>query len=242
MLTQSELELGLDGLRPHLLDFAGENLGGGSSTVDTVGLDGDEDTTSGLQEPVGVHGDNTRLIGLGNIGKDDIDHGDDHAVTRRLTGILNNGDNVGSFRGHGDEITARSGRELDGVDVTSRTDEIGDVRNGSTRGSTKVKNSRARLDVNLISTTSNGSAKLASEGVPHSVLDLGGSGSAIIVLNGLVDRDTLLAVDRLAGGGVAGRKTVFLTTSDNEDSGVTMGLLEAKKLVHESQKLRSDSN
>lgn len=223
--TQSKLELGLDGLSTHLLDLVGEDLSSGSGTVDTVGLDGDEDTTANLEEPVGVHGDDTGLIGLGNIGKDDVDHGDDHAVTGRLTGVLNNGNNVGSLGGHGDEITAGSGRELDGVDVAGRSDNVSDVRDGSTRGTTKVEDTRARLDVDLISTTGNGSAKLGSERVPHAVLDLGSSGGSVVVLDDLVDRDTLLAVDRLAGGCVAGSKTIFLTATDDEDTRVTVRLL-----------------
>lgn len=221
---QGKLELGLDGLSSHLLDLVGEDLGSGSSAVDTVGLDGDENTTANLEEPVGVHGDNTGLIGLGNIGKDDIDHGDDHAVTGRLTGVLNNGNNVGSLGGHGDEITAGSGRELDGVDVASRTDNVSDVRDGGTGGTTKVEDARARLDVDLISTTGDGSAKLASEGVPHAVLDLGGGSGAIVVLDRLVDGDALLAVDRLARCCVAGSKTIFLTTTDDKDAGVTVRL------------------
>lgn len=223
--TQGKLELGLDGLSSHLLDLVGEDLSSGSSAVDTVGLDGDENTTADLEEPVGVHGDNTGLIGLSNIGKDDIDHGDDHAVTGRLTGVLNNGNNVGSLGGHGDEITAGSGRELDGVDVASRTDDVSNVRDGGTGGTTKVEDTRAGLDVDLISTTGDGSAKLASERVPHAVLDLGGGSGAIVVLDRLVDRDTLLAVDRLARCCVAGSKTIFLTTTDDEDAGVTVRLL-----------------
>jgi len=211
--TKSKLELRLDGLSAHLLDLVGEDLSSGSGRVDTVGLDGDKDTTADLEEPVGVHGNNTGLIGLGNIGEDDVDHGDDHAVTGRLTSVLNNGDDVGSLGGHGDKITAGSGRELDGV------------RDGSTRGTTEVEDAGARLDVDLISTTGDGSAKLASEGVPHAVLDLGGSGSSVVVLDDLVDRDTLLAVDRLAGGCVAGSKTIFLTTANDEDTGVTVRLL-----------------
>jgi hypothetical protein len=221
---QSKLELGLDGLSSHLLDLGSEDLGGGSGTVDTVGLDRDENTAANLEEPVGVHGDNTGLIRLGNIGKDDVDHGDNHAVTSRLTGVLNNGDNVRSLGGHGDEITAGSGRELDGVDVSGRTDDVSNVRNRGTGGTTKVEDARARLDVDLISTAGNGSAKLASEGVPHAVLDLGGGGGTVVVLDRLVDRDALLAVDRLARGCVAGSKTIFLTATDNEDTGVTMRL------------------
>lgn len=227
--TQSQLELGLNGLSPHLLDLVGENLGGGSSAVDTVGLDGDEDTTANLEEPLSVDSNNTGLVGLGNIGKDDIDHGDDHAVAGRLAGVLHDGDNVGSLGSHGDEITARSGGELDGVDVAGRANDVGDVRDGSTRGATEVEHAGAGLDVDLVGTTGDGSAELASEGVPHAVLDLGGAGGAVLVLNGFVDRDALLAVDGLARSDVAGRETVLLAATNNEDAGVTVRLLRGEK-------------
>jgi hypothetical protein len=36
------------------------------------------------------------LIGLGNIGKDDIDHRQKHAVSHRLASVLNDRDDVGA--------------------------------------------------------------------------------------------------------------------------------------------------
>lgn len=77
---QGKLLMGLDVLSLHPLDLGGEDglcRGGG---VDTGGLDGDDDVSTVLQEVVGVKGDDTSLIGLGNIGKDDVDHGEKHSV------------------------------------------------------------------------------------------------------------------------------------------------------------------
>lgn len=99
------------------------------------------------------------------------------------------------------------------------------MRDGGTRGSTEVEDTRARTNVDVVSTTGDGSAKLASEGVPKSVLDLGGSGGSIVVLDGLVNADALLAVDRLAGGEVTGRYAVLLATTNDKDTGVTVRLL-----------------
>lgn len=222
---EGQLVLGLHRFGAHLLDLVGEDFGSGSRAVDTVGLDGDEDTATNLEEPVGVHGDDTGLVGLSNIGEDDVDHRDNHAVTSGLTGILNNGDDVGALGSHGDQITTRALGELDSVDVAGRTNEVSDVRDGSTRGTTKVEDARSRLHVDVIGTTGDSGAKLAAEGVPHAVLDLGRSGCAIVVLNRLIDRNALLAVDRLARSKVAGGDTVLLAATDNEDSGVAMGLL-----------------
>lgn len=117
---QGKLELGLDGLSSHLLDFAGEHFSRRGSTINAVCLDGNENTAADLEEPVGIHGNNTGLIGLGNVGEDDIDHGNDHAIPSGLTGVLNNGNDVGSPRCHADEVTSRSGRELDCVDISGR--------------------------------------------------------------------------------------------------------------------------
>ena len=60
---QSQLLLGLNLLLAHLLDLTGEDDIGSSGTVDTAGLDGDENTTLVLEEHVGVQANNTSLVG-----------------------------------------------------------------------------------------------------------------------------------------------------------------------------------
>jgi hypothetical protein len=67
-----------------------------TSAVNAAGLDRDEKTTTLLQEELGVDTDNSGLIGLGNIGKDDIDHRQKHAVSHRLASVLNDRDDVGA--------------------------------------------------------------------------------------------------------------------------------------------------
>jgi hypothetical protein len=157
---EGQLLLGLDLLLTHLLDLLGENNLGLGCAVNAVGLDGDNDTTLVLEEHVGVEADNTGLIGLGNIGKDDIDHGHEHAVAQGVTGILNDGDDVGTVSGHADQITARAVRELNSVDVTGGTDNISDVRNGGTGGGTDVEDLGTGLDVDFVKTSKNTSSKL----------------------------------------------------------------------------------
>jgi len=120
----------LDALFSHDVDFASEDLSGGGGGVDTVGLDGDDDGTAVLQEVVGVQSDDTGLIGLSDIGKDDIDHLNEHSVLLRVSGVLDDGDDVGSLLGHTDQITAGSVRELDGVDDSLGTDNVGNVGHG----------------------------------------------------------------------------------------------------------------
>lgn len=113
--TKSELFLRLDVLCPQLLDLLGKDSLGSSSAVDTIGLDGDNNTTANLQEHVGVEGNNTGLIRLSNIGEDAVDHGDQHSVSEGVSGVFDNRNNVGSALSHVDKITSTSVRELDGL-------------------------------------------------------------------------------------------------------------------------------
>jgi hypothetical protein len=50
---EGQLLLGLDAHFPELGDFLGEDGFGGGGRVDTVGLDGDDDTASDLEEETG---------------------------------------------------------------------------------------------------------------------------------------------------------------------------------------------
>lgn len=59
---ERQLLLGLDAHFPHLVDLRGEDGFGGSGGIDTVGLDGDQDTTTGLEEKASVVANNTSLV------------------------------------------------------------------------------------------------------------------------------------------------------------------------------------
>lgn len=224
---QGQLFPGLDPLLSHLLDFTSEHNLGLSGTVDTVGLDGDNDTTALLEEHVGVQADNTGLVGLGNIGEDDIDHGDEHTVTKRVSGVLDDGDNVGAVGSHADQVTAGTVGELNSVDVTSRSDDIGNVTDGGTAGGTEIQDLGARAHVDVIQTTQDTGSQLGTEGVPDTVFGLGHSA---ILLSGGLNRDALLTVDGLSGSKVLGDEQIFLTTTGDEDTSVTVGFLDETRL------------
>lgn len=223
---KGKLLLGLDALLSHLLHLTGEDGLGGSGRVDTVGLDGNKDTTADLQEQVGVKTDDTGLIGLSNIGEDAVDHADEHAVLEGVTGVLDNGDNVGAVSSHVDQVTAGTVRELDGVDGTGGTDDISDVRNGGTGGGTEVEDLGAGLHVDVLETTEDTGGNLRTEGVPDTVLDLCGSGSLAVFDNGCrrVDSNALLTIDGDTRGHALCAQHVLLAASD-KDTGVSVGLL-----------------
>lgn len=236
---QGQLLLGLDSLLSHLLDFAGEHNLGLGGTVDTVGLDGDDDTTLVLEEHVGVQADDTGLVGLGNIGEDDVDHGNEHAVAERVSGVLDNGDDVGAVGGHTDQVTAGTVRELNSVDVTGRADDIGNVGDGGTAGGTEIQDLGARAHVDVIETTQDTGSQLGTEGVPDTVLGLGHS---TILLGGRLDGNALLTVDSFSGSKVLGDEQIFLTTTGNEDTGVTVGLLRRGCQLTDSFRRESKGN
>lgn len=109
-----------------------------------------------------------------NVGKDAVDHADQHAVLERVARILDNGDDVCAVGGHVDQITARAVRKLDGEDGALGSDDISNVRHTSARRSTEVEDLAARAHVDVVDTTEDTSSQLASEGVPHAVLDAAG--------------------------------------------------------------------
>lgn len=162
---------GAEALLSKDVDFVGVDDFWGDSRVDTGGLDGDDEVTTVLDEHGGVESENTGLIWLGDIGEDDIDHRHQHSVLLRVSGILDNGDDIGSLLGHVDEVTSDSLGELNGVDGALGSDDVRDMGNGSAGGSTDVKDLAAGLNVDLIATTGDTSSELRSEGVPGTVLD-----------------------------------------------------------------------
>lgn len=115
-------------------------MGGGSGRVDTVGLDGNDDGSTVFQKVVSVQSDNSSLIRLSDICEDDIYHLDQHSVFLRVSSVLYNRNDVCSFLGHTDEISSGSVRELDGVDDSFGTYNVGNVGDGRTGGGSEVKN------------------------------------------------------------------------------------------------------
>ena len=76
--------------------------------VDVFYLYRDDELTVIFKEIFAVQGDNSSLISLGNISEDTINHTDKHSVFKRLSGISDYGDDVGSLLCHGDEISSRT--------------------------------------------------------------------------------------------------------------------------------------
>lgn len=152
---KGELLQRLEVLFLQFANLSAEHSLGCGSGINTAGLDGNYGMSAILEEVVRVERNNTCLIGLGNIGKDTVDHTHEHAVLQRVTSILDNGDDVGAGFGNIDKITAGSVGEFDSVDGTGGPDDVGHVRNRGTGGGTKIQNLGARLDPEVVNTTEN---------------------------------------------------------------------------------------
>lgn len=85
---------------------------GGLGRINARSLDGDNEVASVLDEHASVKAENTGLIGLGNISEDHIDHRYEHSVLLGVSGVFNDGNDVGSLLCHVHEVTAGSLREF----------------------------------------------------------------------------------------------------------------------------------
>lgn len=156
-----------------------------------------------------------------------------------MTGVLDDGDDVGTVGSHVDQITARTVGELDGENGALGANDISNVRDGGTGSSTQVQDLGAGLHVDGVNTTKDTGSQLGlqavshasehplegvsyAEGVPHAVL--GGGGRTALLGSGRGHRDALLAVDGLAGGQVLGDEEILLAAAGDEDTGVPVGL------------------
>lgn len=159
----------LEALLLHSLDLLREDGLGRSCRVDAAGLDRDHAVTADLQEVLGVDPNDTGLVGLGDIRKDGVDHGDEHPVLVGVTGILDDGDDVGTLLRHVEELTAGAVGELNGVDSPGGPDKVGNVRDGGARGGAEVENLGARAHPDVADTAGDGSTEFGTEGIPYAV-------------------------------------------------------------------------
>lgn len=132
----------------------------GDSRVDTGSLNCDHKVSSILNEHRGVQTQDSGLIWLGNVSEDNVDHRHEHSILLWVTGILDNWDNICALLGHVYKVTSDTLRELYCVDGTLWSDEVRDVRDGSARGSSDVKNFAAWLHVDVIAATTDACSKL----------------------------------------------------------------------------------
>mmetsp|Transcript_2497 Transcript_2497/g.8058 ORF Transcript_2497/g.8058 Transcript_2497/m.8058 type:complete len:294 (-) Transcript_2497:52-933(-) len=205
-----------DGLNPsvcNFFDFSRKDGFGRRRRVDARRLDRNHKVTALLQKVLRVETNDTRLIRLRYIGKDGVNHANQHAVFLRVTRVFDDGNDIGALLRHVDQIATRTVGKLYGVYGTFRTDEIRAVRHRGTRRTTEVQQLGPGLDVNVVETAENARGNLRTERVPHAVLRLR--------TISLIDRNTLFTVHTFTDNHVSRHERILLAPRD-EDAFVTM--------------------
>ena len=138
------------------LHFTRKHGFGRGCRVNTRRFNGNHNMSLWFQKVMTIERDNAGLIGLRDIGKDRIDHANEHAIFEGMAGIFNNRDNIGAFAGYSQQITARSMTEFHGIDRARRSDNVGNVRNRRAGGGSNVQYLGAGLNPNVIDASQNG--------------------------------------------------------------------------------------
>src|ERR1700753_4196587 len=91
---ESQLLLGLDPLLSQLDHLPREHSLWRRCRINAIRLDTDDHAAANLQELMGVEPNDTRLIRLCDVGEDAVYHRHQHAVLERMSGVLNDRDDV----------------------------------------------------------------------------------------------------------------------------------------------------
>ena len=92
-----------------------------------------------LEKMVRIEGDDTGLVWLSNVCKNAVNHAHEHSVLVRVSGVLDNRNNICPRLGHVEQISSRAVRELDSVDESFRADDVGNMGHSGPRGGAQVK-------------------------------------------------------------------------------------------------------
>lgn len=152
---QGQLFERLDTLFAQLLHLSGEDGFGSSSAVDAVGFDADDDAAADFEEEVGVEADDARLVGLGHVREDDVNHAEEHAIAERVTRVFDDGDDVGAMRRHVDQISAGSMGEFHGEDYACRSNDVGNMGDRSARRGAEIEHLGTRADEDVVKAAEN---------------------------------------------------------------------------------------
>ena len=138
-----------------LFYFRGEDNLRWQRRVNTRSLDTDQKVPSVLNKLSRIQPKNTRLIRLRHIREYHVHHRHQHAVLLWVTRVFDYGDHVRALFGHVHEVATGSLRELNGVNASFGTNEIGNVRDCGSRSTSEVEYLTSGLDVNVTNTSNN---------------------------------------------------------------------------------------
>mmetsp|Transcript_14903 Transcript_14903/g.19503 ORF Transcript_14903/g.19503 Transcript_14903/m.19503 type:complete len:322 (-) Transcript_14903:106-1071(-) len=216
---QSKLFQRLEIFRLEFIHFPSEDGFWRSGTINTRCFHGNHSMATILQEVMRIQRHNTSLIGLGHIRKDGVNHTNQHSVLQRVSSIFNNGDNVGTLFGHGQQIAPWAMTEFHSIHGTSGTDNIGYVTHTRTGSGTNVQYLAPRTNPNVINTTQNSGGNFRSKGIPHAIFNF--LCNCFTSRRWYFDRNTLFPIDSKTRCTVERDQGIFLASS-NKNTFVTM--------------------
>ena len=95
--------------------------------------------SGGFEEVVRVERDDSGLVGLGHVGENAVHHADQHSVLPGVARVLNNGHDVGALFSDVEQVAAGPVRKFDGVNEALGSDNVRNVGDRSSGGSTEVE-------------------------------------------------------------------------------------------------------
>lgn len=96
-----------------------------------------------------------------------------------MSGVFDNGDDVGAVGGHVDQVTTGAVGELNCKDYSLGAYYVRNVADGGSGGCTQVEDFASGTDEDLVEAAEDAGCKLAAEGVPDPVFSFSGRCSAI---------------------------------------------------------------
>lgn len=124
-----------------------------------------------LQEVSAIYSHDSRLVWLGDVREDKVDHLDEESVVPWLSSIHDERNDVCSLLGHVQKLSAAPCREFDCVQGSSWSDNISHVRAGSSGGSSEVEYLRAWAERKVVQSSDDTGSDFTSVWVPLSVLN-----------------------------------------------------------------------
>lgn len=123
-------------------------------------LDSNHEVASVLQVLSAVDSHDSGLVWLGNIGEDEVNHFDKESVIPRLSGVQDQWDDVGPLFGHVQQLSSTPRGELNGVENSGRSDDIGNVRTGGSGTCSQIQDLASWTESKFVETSNDSSGDL----------------------------------------------------------------------------------
>lgn len=120
------------------VDLLSEYLLRWDCRIDTACFDRDHKRATVLDKHGGIESQNSCLVRLGNVCKNDVHHRHKHAILLRMSCILDDRNDVCTLLRHVNEVTAGSLGKFNRINSASRANQVRDVRHSCTGSGSQV--------------------------------------------------------------------------------------------------------